>query len=147
MKKEVTDKDQTNLFEERREKEEKLFNLIKEEEIEFPLFFKNKSEDIFTLYFDYERFEQISVRKGQFLSCIVWGFNEQIRQCKGDIKIFLYCLYKNQIEIQAEEYEEVFNRTLEERKKFFSTTDYKYQQRELSESQKNVKHKWKPIEL
>lgn len=137
-------KQQRDLF---NEEEEKFFETIKEDEITFPLFFKNKNETIYTLYFDYERFEQISKDQTHFLSSIIWGFNEQIRQCKGDIKIFLYSLYRNQTEIKAEEYEEVFQKTLADRSKFFSTTDYKYTQRELTESQKNVKHKWKPIEL
>lgn len=143
MKKEIKNKQQVDLF------DPVLYESIKEDEIKFPLFFKNKSNTIYTCYFDVERFEQISITQENepYLCSIIFGFNGQMIQCKGDLKSYFYILYRNQIEIHAEEYEEVFKKTISNRNNFFNTNDYQYLQRELTDRQKNIKHKWKPIEL
>lgn len=129
--------------------DEELFNEIREHDVTFPLFFKNKYNTIYTYYIDIERFEQITINRDNesFRGNILFGYNEMIINLRGDLQAWYYLTFQNQIQIKSDEYEQVFQKIIADREKFLSNeNDFKYMRRELLEQQKNVKHKWKSPE-
>lgn len=129
--------------------DEELFNEIREHDVEFPLFFKNKYNTIYTYYIDIERFEQITINRDNesFRGNILFGYNEMIINLRGDLQTWYYLTFQNQIQIKSDEYEQIFQKIIADREKFLSNeNDFKYMRRELLEQQKNVKHKWKSPE-
>lgn len=130
--------------------DEELFNAIREEDLQFPLFFKNKYNTIYTYYIDVERFEQITINRDNesFRGNILFGYNEMIINLRGDLQTWYYLTFQNQIQIKSDEYEQIFQKIISDREKFLSNeNDFKYMRRELLEQQKNVKHKWKSPEF
>lgn len=123
--------------------QEQLFN----EEVvhyiaKYPICFKNKSGNQYTCYRDKQKFEMITVHKDgeNIRGCLIYGFSQQVIQ-SGERSYFTV-LGINQTEIPSEEYEEMFNKFISTREEFFSNDDIKYKPEELTERQKNVKHKW-----
>lgn len=127
--------------------QEEEFQKIDENEINFPLFFRDKSGNKYLRYDDQEKFEQITISKSghSFRGSILYGFDETIKQVKGDRKIWYYLLIRNHERIALEDYELFFSNYLELREKFFSTNEIEYSE-PVIENQPVSKHKWKPIE-
>lgn len=124
--------------------DQELFNDINEEDVRFPLFFKNRYNNIFTRYPDKDKFEQITISKANesLRGDILFGFNELIHELHGDLKMWFYLIYRNQVQITVEEYETVFNSVILGREEFFNGETYQYIER-LPLSDKPCKHKWK----
>lgn len=127
--------------------DQQLFNDIREEDVVFPLFFKNKSETIFTRYNCQEKFEQLTINKPNesFRGNILFGFNELIHDLKGDLKIWFYVTFRNHIKIKEDEYEKVFESIINGRQEFFNGESMNYIEK-LPLSNKPTKHRWKPID-
>lgn len=124
-----------------------LFNEINEHDVSFPLFFKNKSGSIFTQYLDENKFEQITITKDHesFRGCLLFGFNELLHDLKGDLKLWFYLQFKNNILINSNEYEKIFESLMNGREEFFSGNFNKYIEKPLLK-EKLMKLKWKPVD-
>lgn len=127
--------------------DEELFNQINESDVVFPLFFKNRYNNIYVRYQDENKFEEITISKENesFRGNILFGFNELLHDLKYDLKTWFYLIYRNQVQITEEEYNSVFEKLINGRLEFFSNeSECIYIEKELNEQQKNIKHKWRP---
>lgn len=119
-------------------------------EITFPLYYKNDKGDTYTCLQNEEKFEQITISKEgeSFRGSLLFGFNEQFKLYK-DINLMYDCIVKTNIIITQEDYETVFNATLQGRQEFFSEENYQYIEKvhPLNQEQLNkyIKHRWKPV--
>lgn len=120
-----------------------------EKEINFPLFFKNESETRYIRYDENERFECVTINKKNesIRACLMYGFDETIRQVRGDKKLWYYLLIKNNTKITAEEYEQKFSEFLESRERFFTQIEIDEYVMPVVENQPVSKHKWKQIDF
>lgn len=129
------------------EVDEELFNQITEEDVQFPLFFRNKDETIFIKYYDGYKFEQISISKKEesFRGNLLFGFDNQVKELAGDLRMWFYVNFRTYIKITEEEFEKAFDFIMKGREEFFTRDTYKYiEPKPLTD--KPIKHRWKPIE-
>lgn len=124
---------------------DEVFNEIKEEEIEFPIFVTNESRTQFTWYKNKYQFEQITLSQDDksLRGSLLYGFNEHLHSIQYDLKIWIYTLLRVHTIITKEEYDEKFSLMITNRTDFFDDAiETKYIEIELNERQRNVKHKY-----
>lgn len=123
-----------------------IFNAIREEDITFPVFVKNRNETSFTRYDESGKFEQIILpkRNESMRGAMMFGFDEQQHQCRNDLKIWYHCLMRCHVLITENEYDEKFNELQKNRVSFFTTNENEYIQPTI-EGQPPVRHKWKSL--
>lgn len=135
----------------KKEIDDTLFNSINEQDIVFPLYYKNRYNTVYCCMQNEEKFEQLTISKKDesFRGCILFGFNEQLVDMQKDIKLWYHAILRTHKLIDGLEYEAVFNAILEGRQEFFMGNSYNYIEKELPVSQedlnKRIKHKWKTI--
>lgn len=129
--------------------EDETFNEIDETSITFPIYVKSYDETRYIWYKNERQYEEISINKTNesFAGALMFGFNEHlINFCGGDLKIWIHTLLRVHTQIDEQEYNTIFERLINGRLDFFSDEIHsQYIERELSERQKTIKHKWKPI--
>jgi len=130
---------------------EKLFdeNIEQEIEIDFPIYVRNNSSTRFTWYKNEQQFEEITINADgeSFRGCLMFGFNETMHAFK-DKKLFIDTLFRVHVAIEQSEYDAIFEKLINGRTDFFDDAiESQYIERELSERQKNVKHKWKKADF
>lgn len=126
------------------------------EEISFPIYYRNKIGTIYTCLFSEEKMEQITINKPEesFRGSILFGFNEQWVAYK-DINLMFDILIRNSVVITSDQYDTVYNRVIQGRSEFFGETpqteDYSYIEpihpQTDEQLAKNIKHKWKPLNI
>lgn len=124
------------------------FNEIREEEIEFPIFVTNESRTQFTWYKNKYQFEQITLSEDNhsLRGSLLYGFNEHLHSIQYDLKIWIYTLLRVHTIITKQEYDEQFEKMINNRTDFFDDAiETKYIEIELNERQRNVKHKYPKI--
>lgn len=139
---------QNELFEkELNSSDRELLYHISEADVKFPLFFKSKNGTQYTMYQNEEKYEMISINKANesFSGCILFGFNERVKILNGDLRAWIFVHFRNQIKIEAEEYERVFEKVINSRQEFFTTDNYKYIEKVVEWGNQKPKHKWKPL--
>lgn len=121
------------------------FNEIKEEEITFPIYVRNSSYTQFTCYKNKYQFEQITLSADNYSlrGSLLYGFNEHLHSIQYDLKIFIFTLLRIHTIITKEEYDTQFATFISNREEFFDESIVpKYIEYELTDKQKNVKHKY-----
>lgn len=107
---------------------------------------------MYTCLHNTEKFEQLTISKEEnsFRGSIIFGFNEQLKLYKGDIKLMYESILRVNTLVDSSEYDSVFNRIIEGRQEFFSEEKYQYIEpvHPLSQEQINkyIKHRWKKPE-
>lgn len=125
------------------------FNRLHESDIKFPFCTINKKGNIYTCYLNEDKFQEITISQEHesFMGNILFGFNESIKSYKGDLKLWYYCMMRNNTIITQEEYDNVYNILMEGFNEFMSGNSHKYV--ELlphKDAHKFIKHRWKPIQ-
>lgn len=126
-----------------------LFDSIKEEDIQFPIYYANKSRTIYTCLKDEEKFEQLTLSQGNesFRGSILFGYNELHLSFIKDKKIAYHSIIRVHDLITEKEYEDIFNSIIQGREEFFNESKYEYIDKihPLTQDQLNkyIKHKWR----
>lgn len=116
----------------------------------FPIYVRDNTSTRFTFYKNEKQFEEITISKHNesFRGSLLFGFNEQLHDFKYDTKLFIDALLRAHVLIEQNEYDEMFARLINGREEFFNNEiESQYIERELSEKQKTIKHKWRAPEL
>jgi len=132
----------------KQEENNKLFDSIKEDEISFPIYYKNRRGNMYTCLLNEDKFEQLTTSTDgeSFRGSILFGFNEQFKLYK-DIKLMYHSIIRMNSIITPDEYDTIFNAIQQGRQEFFSEDKYEYIEpvHQLTQDQLNkyIKHKWK----